>query len=344
MKAVRGCLICGYYGFRNLGDDLILRVILDRLHRSEPSLKVTVLSADPSATARDFGIHAVWRYDFIHIISLMTAGRMLILGGGGLIQDQTSFRSLFYYLFMAGLALLLKKKVFFYAVGIETLHRPLSRHLVKLILNRKNVVLTVRDQKSCQILDELGIKREKITVTADPVFSLEASSPKIPRSITSGPLKVLIITRTGGPKGAEDIFGEIEKFLKISGVQSIKKMSFQPYDEDLKALLGGSEENGLRSHLGSPDLIISARYHGLVMALMLGVPFVGIGDENKIGRLCREFDRPFIPWGTPSQLLKVKISEALTSNPSPSNGQMEKWVRASQRTSEVFGSFVGAVR
>jgi polysaccharide pyruvyl transferase WcaK-like protein len=56
-------LISGYYGFGNLGDEMLLQVIVDGLRRRFPPVLLEVLSATPLATAASRRVEAVPRWD-----------------------------------------------------------------------------------------------------------------------------------------------------------------------------------------------------------------------------------------------------------------------------------------
>ena len=48
-------LIAGYYGFGNLGDDLLLKAIVQEIRQADPEGEITALSARPAETGRGFG-------------------------------------------------------------------------------------------------------------------------------------------------------------------------------------------------------------------------------------------------------------------------------------------------
>ena len=62
---------------------------------------------------------------------------LLLSGGGSLLQDITSKRSLLYYLFILALGLLLKKKVMLFGQGIGPIHNRLCMNCVASVYQRK---------------------------------------------------------------------------------------------------------------------------------------------------------------------------------------------------------------
>ena len=93
-----GVVICGAYGRGNAGDDAILEAILQEMRSIDPDMPITVLSKDPRSTRLTYRVRAVHRSNFLAWHTAMWNSRLYINGGGSLIQDVTSRRSLWFYL------------------------------------------------------------------------------------------------------------------------------------------------------------------------------------------------------------------------------------------------------
>ncbi|MBR6708889.1 MAG: glycosyltransferase, partial [Clostridia bacterium] len=91
-------IISGYYGFGNLGDDSLLACIIDNLRALDPALRITVLAHKSRAMQKQFGVRCISRINLPAIAREMKGARLLISGGGSLLQDNTSTKSLIYYL------------------------------------------------------------------------------------------------------------------------------------------------------------------------------------------------------------------------------------------------------
>ena len=124
-------IISGYYGFRNIGDDALLMSILKDLNSFRPNMRLLVLSKTPVATALEFNVASIDRAGIFRIYRAMRRSRAFIYGGGNLLQDITSTRSLLFYLSMVWLAKRLGLKVMFYANGIGPLKNRMNRLLTK---------------------------------------------------------------------------------------------------------------------------------------------------------------------------------------------------------------------
>ena len=87
-------LLCGYYGEHNLGDDALLATLLATL---PPSCRVVVTARDQHQVQAQFGVSTCPRGHPIRLLLALVRTQVLVLGGGSLLQDSTSRRSLLYY-------------------------------------------------------------------------------------------------------------------------------------------------------------------------------------------------------------------------------------------------------
>jgi glycosyltransferase involved in cell wall biosynthesis len=171
-------LMSGYFGFDNSGDDAILTAIVKDILDFRPDARVKVLSKDPNKTENLCNVSAANRFKIRDVMRSLKSTDILVSGGGSLLQDVTSTRSLLYYLALMKLAFFYKKPVMVYANGIGPVNKPFNRRLVKRVLNKVDFI-TLRDEDSRKCLEEMGVKNKNIQVTADPVFTLQAAPAKI---------------------------------------------------------------------------------------------------------------------------------------------------------------------
>ncbi len=164
-------MISGYYGFGNSGDDSILYAIIRELKLLKPNIRIVTLSNTPKETAKRYGVDSIHRFNIIAIALRMLKTRLLISGGGSLIQDVTSNKSLLYYLSVIRLAKLFNKKVMLYANGIGPINNPSNYMRIKKALNKVDLI-TLRDDSSLEELNKFGITKPRTIVTADPAFTL----------------------------------------------------------------------------------------------------------------------------------------------------------------------------
>ncbi|MEE3381633.1 MAG: polysaccharide pyruvyl transferase CsaB [Succiniclasticum sp.] len=175
-------VISGYYGFNNAGDEALLTAILQALEAVDPETGITVISGNPIDTKIRHHVHAVQRFHAGHILQALSEADLLISGGGSLLQDVTSKKSLLYYLAVIATAKLKGCKVMLFAQGIGPIRNSLMRFLTKIVCRHADAI-TVRDADSAEELQRLGIPPEKVQVTADCVLTLEPADKKAGRRI-----------------------------------------------------------------------------------------------------------------------------------------------------------------
>src|SRR5207302_4347621 len=136
-----------------------------------PQVRIAALSADPKRTASDYGIRGYHRTRPREVVTALRESDLLLSGGGSLLQDRTSLRSLLYYLGVIRLAIGMRRRFMVFAQGIGPLLRPAARRLTSSLLARA-CAISVRDAASQSLLQSLpGAKRlPAIEVTADPAF------------------------------------------------------------------------------------------------------------------------------------------------------------------------------
>jgi polysaccharide pyruvyl transferase CsaB len=162
-------LISGYYGSNNHGDDALLRAIIEDLRKINPKIKISVVSKRPKETGEIYNVDTLYRFNFLGIIRALKQTNLLIMGGGSLIQDLTSTRSLIYYVFVMHQASKHRAKIMLYANGIGPLTQEKNKRRAVAALEKVEKI-TLRDYRSQQALELLGLKNTNVLVTADAAF------------------------------------------------------------------------------------------------------------------------------------------------------------------------------
>ncbi|MBQ1941311.1 MAG: polysaccharide pyruvyl transferase CsaB [Anaerovibrio sp.] len=296
-------VISGYYGSKNAGDEAMLAAMVEVLSDLNPKVHITVISADPEDTKKRHGVEAIGWLDFCGIIGALRQADVLLSGGGSLLQNITSRRSLYYYLVIIWLAQLCSTPVMLYAQGIGPISGRIARWVMRHIGNRVKMI-TVRDRGSLQELAELGINKPHIEATADPVHAIHRVDKNIGRSIL----------QRYGVAGAKPVVGisvrewcNLEPYKKAVAMAADQiaqefgaRIAFLPmqYPEDVKtaetvaAMTQGDvvvlkEEyttSELLSIVGNMDLLLAIRLHALIFAGVMGVPMIGISYDPKVDR------------------------------------------------------------
>jgi len=158
-------LLCGYYGEHNLGDDALLATLLALL---PPSCPVVVTARDQHQVREQFGVATCPRGEPVRVLLALVRAQALVLGGGSLLQDSTSRRSLLYYTALILAARLLGRPVLLWGQGLGPLNTRTGRLLARLSL-RFAQGITWRDGQSAAMAAAWGIHAP---VGRDPVWSL----------------------------------------------------------------------------------------------------------------------------------------------------------------------------
>ncbi len=245
------------------------------------------------------------------VVSALWRSDGLLFGGGGLLQDATGIRTLWYYLAVLWTALLLRRKVWIWCAGVGPIRSPVNRLLTRWTLNRCDFV-SVRDAGSESELRSYGYKKP-LQVFADPVFSLDLHG----RASSNGaqPRVAFIVRAPGRRKSASATAEALAKagayFLKIYNAE-LNLAVFQPgkdeafMDEVLRRLndeLPLDALDRVRRHgaqtleetlqfMKRQDLVVSARYHGAVLSLMAHTPVLALAADPKLRHLLSEAFAP----------------------------------------------------
>ncbi len=292
-------VISGYYGFNNNGDDALLKAIIDDIHTNFPNAQITVLSKSPKETRATFGVGAVFRYNPILIWKILKAD-LVISGGGTLIQDATSTKSLLYYLYIINTAKILKRKVMLYANGIGPLTSFKNIDKTAEILNKVDLI-TLRDENSLSELLHIGVTKPQIELTADPAFLLEADNKGkeileyygVPKDKQI--LFVSLRKWKDNPRNFEDMMAEFCDY-------AVEKYDFYPIFVPMQHRVDYTIAASVRDKMKNPAAVIGASYgaetlisimkesevcvgmrlHTLIYSANCNVPMIGIVYDPKV--------------------------------------------------------------
>ena len=304
-------LMSGYYGFNNSGDDAILLSIHANLKKLGDNIKITVLANNPEVTKGKYGVDVVDRYNALSVISAVRKCDVFISGGGSLLQDRTSTRSIVYYLSIIKLAKLMGKKVMLYANGIGPVEKPYNRNLVKRVVNKVDLI-TLREQNSCDELRSMGVDNESAFVTADPVFTMEAVSKEESFKLlekegipTDKPIVGVSVRNWKNLSPfAEDLAVLCDRIHNELGCEIVFIPMQQPYDttvsENVRKKMA-SPSYLIKEHCAPQELmgmigvmtsVISMRLHTLIFAATQRIPLLGFVYDPKIDYYLNEFGMP----------------------------------------------------
>lgn len=283
-------LLLGYYGFKNSGDDALLLSIIQQLKKTDDSLSLCVLSYNSEETKKQFGINAVDRNNILSVTKAIKSSKMLIVGGGTLIQDSTSTKSLMYYLAVIKLAQMFKKKVMLYANGIGPIKKE-NIKITKKILNKVDLI-TLREEMSLAELKKIGVDKPKILVTADSVFGIDYDKNTYEKNKYQ-----LVSVRNHkrlGKNFCADIASLCDEMYEKYGISTVfipfQKKNDTQITEQIRSLMKSESEvfdtecdfSELMALIENARLCIGMRLHSLIYSVISKVPCVGLVYDQKV--------------------------------------------------------------
>jgi len=294
-------VISGYYGYHNSGDDMLLQSIVQNLRAYRDDLSLTVLSLTPKDTRAQFNVNAIHRFNFISVFRQLRKTGLLITGGGNLIQDETSTKSLIYYLLIINMARRLGAKNMLYAKGIGPVYRPINVKRARRALNKVDLI-TLREPESLDVLTQISVTGPEVHVTADAALALplaEISEEQLNKLGVTGPFFAINLRswQHNPPNLEEQVAIFADHIVEAYGYQAVFVPMRIDQDSDISrrvmALMKHpsiliepslNDFNQARAIMGAADFALGMRLHALVYAMEKGVPCIGLVYSPKISQ------------------------------------------------------------
>lgn len=295
-------VISGYYGFSNTGDEAVLASIIAGLRdRCGEDLDILVLSAAPEQTAGMYAVRSTRRTDMLQVREAVRDCDLLISGGGSLLQDATSFKSLAYYLLVITTARCAHRKVMILGQGIGPLRRLSSREFTRRAVDGIPLI-TVRDEGSAELLAQIGVTHSRIEVTADPTFALDPCPSEETHEILAGlgigPAEdVVAVALREWPEGPRieaaavealtDLADRLPARLLLVPMQAPNDVLMasrisRTLGDRVAVLPGEYAPAQVMGVISACRMVVAMRLHALIFAASAGVPAIGISYDPKV--------------------------------------------------------------
>ena len=302
--------LLGYYGYNNSGDEAILKSTLDSFRKIDPELTFLVFSKRPRETKKLYSVDSVNRFNLFKIIYSLKRTRLFLAGGGSLIQDNTSTRSIWYYLTVLRLAKRLGTRTMLFANGIGPIKKSFNRRFAGKVLNELQVI-SLRDSQSFNEIKALGINKPDIYVASDPAVLLETSDEigvdeliKAENIPAEKPLIGFSIRKWANLKYIDKI-AEIADYCaeKYDSHPVFIPMQY-PMDFDISQTIASrmKHPSSIVKRVYSPDIIlgltarlnlmVGMRLHSIIYAATQCIPLIGLVYEPKVAAFLKEIDQP----------------------------------------------------
>ena len=293
-------VMVGYYGYGNCGDDALLQAILNDLGEKLPVFAPVVLSKNPCETKKNYGVKSINRFNVPKVISALKNADVFIAGGGSLIQDVTSTRSLIYYLCCLKAAKRFGLKTMLYGNGIGPVNKNSNRKKAAKVLNGVDII-TLRDAASMDYLKAMGVTKPRVFVTGDPALGIsECNTQKADKILEKYNIEGKIVAFSAR-NIRTDTVDFARKFAKMADYIA-REYSLVPVfvpmqqskDKKISRLIISmmtekayliEEDIDVSATLGiikRSEVIVAVRLHMLLFGALLGVPVFGINYDPKV--------------------------------------------------------------
>ncbi len=339
--------LLGYFGFGNLGDELLWRTFVGETEKAGVGISWNLLVRGPGPGTLPAGVRPVFRQHLTMVLEAIARSRFLVIPGGGVLQSSTSSGSLLYYSLLLVFARLTGSRILMPSQGIgpwtrdpaseevfPTIQRAFARINARMVFDGA-VHLSARDRLSEEEILHLPGPPIQVHRATDLLFLPEWTTP--PRTL-SDRKKVGFILRGSNPESERlarlilDTFGNDGKMVAVP-------MSFQDREDSVSWKSAGYpgeirkiDEIDPIGAFSDLDAVLSMRLHGCILASLAGVPWFGISHDPKIEGLAREMAWDFVAqpaWLNEETL--PKTIQTLLSDPEGAETRLRR------KTAELHG-------
>lgn len=328
-------LVGGYFGCGNLGDDAILLGFLEMMRLSAPQVRVLALTGHPRRDRRRFCIPCYGRRNPLSLCYALSRADAFLCGGGSLLQNGTSQRSLSYYLALLRLSQGKKRHTVLYSAGIGPLYGSAAQSKVAHGLNRCAYV-SLRDSASLRTLQRMGVDAGLLHLGGDPALLMPV--PPITRgralleshglSAEKEYLAVILRDAPGCTYLLNNLLLALRTVCRRHGLTPL----FAPLDRadrDLARRGAGAidgvlilprEPGDVTALLRICRSTVTLRLHGLILSSVTGTPALGISphaQEGKLAAFATAVGQSLLPPDTDSVTELVDALEQLLLQPAP---------------------------
>lgn len=285
MLSNRSAILLGYFGRGNFGDDLLLQDLTKRLAPIVDRI-VVVRNPQPGIAELGLDVSEVDLRDIGTRTKMALRADLVVLGPGGILRrrrDNRMMPPLMAQAFEVWLGQTLGKRTVLHNVSVDSADPPLDRASLVATLERLTR-LTVRDDRTAEVLKSWGLQREDMVVAADPILTWDFSNDR-----TRSEYDVAMCMSASELRG-ESPHALLDSVRRGLGDRSVIGLKCAPDDPILDGypsrLLSAARLDP--SHLDWPDVIVTMRFHVAVVSFAAGRRTLGISKEVKMKALFEE--------------------------------------------------------
>lgn len=314
MNGTKKIIIRGAIGNRNYGDDLLTHAICSYINGLPLASEVTIVSNSKYLLKHIDNVSIKGYYDLsgFHDLLLYAGGTQFASHSKkGAVSSNLSrlIKAL------RDIRLLLKKvkhkllrqrffnykKLGIIGIGIGPFIEKDHYYRTSIGLLRQSDLLSVRDKLSSSICEENGLE---YSLGSDLVFSSSETFKSVKRDQYDGIKNIGIVIRDWEHsldnssfifkikdleyRGAKVLFYSFCKEKDKNGIDILKQNGLE------KSLVIWNPDEmsfeGFAQLIAKNDILVTARYHGAIMASLLEIPFITIGIESKLSLIAELFE------------------------------------------------------
>ena len=312
-KGRNGVIICGAYGRGNAGDDAIQKAIVGQMRQIDPDMSICVMTRRPKEAKLSDRTDAFYIFNIFSFFRRISRASLFINGGGSLIQDATSSRSLYFYLFTLRAAKKRGAGVMMYGCGIGPVSGAKNRKIAAQVINSYVDRITLRDADSMNELAGMGVTVPQISLAADPAIGIKACGQARLREVLeaegiSADDKHLFVSLRSWKQA--DLCAQIARTCEYAynkyNMTAVFIAAEHPKDlpvEERTAALIKTPVKVIRNKypaevviglLGSADAVLAMRLHALIFACGQGVPCAAVSYDIKVDGFMKYVGNPCV--------------------------------------------------
>ncbi len=323
--AQREVLLCGYYGVRNLGDELMLACLRQWLAGQGAEAVVAADSPESDSGAgapvRIPWLRRAWKHCWIdgagwEFLSEIRRRDALAAGGGDSIRDDRGWAQFLDSIERYYAAFAVGRPVYLWNIGLGKLERPLARRITGDLLRRCRQII-VRDRSSFEFCRMAGAGEQTLyapdIVLELPHFFPEACAEGVRRAAGQEPY-VLVCLRAQAnvygrypltPQRLTDLARLLEEFsgrhrLRIAffGLQSHAAEDDARLHEEIRQRMKhpertltipwSSDPERVAAAFGGASLVVAMRLHAAILARAFQCPVLAMPYDRKVFEFARQ--------------------------------------------------------
>jgi polysaccharide pyruvyl transferase CsaB len=267
---LRTATLFGYYGYDNLGDELLCEESIRLLREARFDRIYLLLKRDKVKNFSQPQVVPIDRFNPFQIFKVIVKSDVVVCGGGGILQDQTSVKSLLYYASIVLIASMLRKPVLLLANSLGPLKHKVSKCVVRLLLKKKNVFFIARDEVSYRYAKIVGARNASLGT--DLAIGTIERLPKCEKQkkislCLKTELELDIVIETARVYGFEVVLVPLSPQDRPACEKMAKKYGLSVSSEPLR-------------ELSCSSFVVSQRFHGCLLACLTGSPFVSLNSSK----------------------------------------------------------------